>query len=405
MITALCTEAKTAATSSPSVTARSGVLQRKCACGGAPGPSGTCAPCLRKRKPGEQSLTVQPKLLVDQPGDAYEREADRLAARIVVMSERGTGGEISRIGPGNEIRREVQSSGNSTVPPVVHHVLRSAGRPLDSDSQAFMETRLGHDFGHVRVHTDAKAAQSAQSVNALAYAVGNHVVFAHGRYAPNSIAGRQLLAHELTHTAQQPVLTGSSSLVDLQVGPVHSAQERAAEQAGRGAMQSLPRQMSQQEPHSEPSHMVRAQASGLLVIQRACEHDEAFYQAASNFCRDDTWSPITHAGKTCYREITPQTAWYDCPRGEHVCFDEEGNCESSPDRSSLADTKEADGSCTWRTYCVAEHIIVDVVPSIIEKAAEDMGRRTFECMEMCRETPWYLRGFCLQGCSPMPILH
>jgi len=94
-------------------------------------------------------------------------------------------------------------SDSTTVPPIVRDVLRSAGRPLDSDSQAFMETRFGHDFSHVRVHTDAKAAKSAQSVNALAYAVRNHVVFAHGHYAPNSIAGRQLLAHELAHVIQQ----------------------------------------------------------------------------------------------------------------------------------------------------------------------------------------------------------
>jgi hypothetical protein len=66
-----------------------------------------------------------------------------------------------------------------------------------------MEPRFGHDFGNVRIHTDAKAARSAQATNALAYTVGHDIVMDDGRYAPRSTAGRHLLAHELTHVLQQ----------------------------------------------------------------------------------------------------------------------------------------------------------------------------------------------------------
>ena len=66
-----------------------------------------------------------------------------------------------------------------------------------------MESRFGRDFSQVRVHTDARAAQSARSVDALAYTVGRNVVFGDGQYAPHSIAGQRLLAHELTHVVQQ----------------------------------------------------------------------------------------------------------------------------------------------------------------------------------------------------------
>jgi hypothetical protein len=66
-----------------------------------------------------------------------------------------------------------------------------------------MEPRFGHDFSHVRVHTDAKAAESARAVNALAYTVGDHIVFSEKMYAPDAGIGRQLLAHELAHTLQQ----------------------------------------------------------------------------------------------------------------------------------------------------------------------------------------------------------
>lgn len=89
------------------------------------------------------------------------------------------------------------------VPPIVHEVLRSSGQPLDASTRAFMEPRFGHDFSRVRVHTDARAAESAREVNALAYTVGRDVVFGKGQYALATGAGKQLLAHELVHTIQQ----------------------------------------------------------------------------------------------------------------------------------------------------------------------------------------------------------
>lgn len=69
-----------------------------------------------------------------------------------------------------------------------------------------MEPRIGHDFSRVRVHEDAKAAKSARAVNALAYTVGQHVVFGAGNYVPNRHKGQCLLAHEQTHVAQQASL-------------------------------------------------------------------------------------------------------------------------------------------------------------------------------------------------------
>jgi len=89
------------------------------------------------------------------------------------------------------------------APPIVHEVLGSAGRPLDGGTRAFMEQRFGHDFGRVRVHTDARAAESARAVAARAWTVGNDVAFGAGAYAPSTAEGRHLLAHELTHVLQQ----------------------------------------------------------------------------------------------------------------------------------------------------------------------------------------------------------
>lgn len=89
------------------------------------------------------------------------------------------------------------------MPCVVPDVLNSPGRPLDAATLAFMESRFGHDFGQVRVHTDDRAAEAARAVNAAACAAAKHVVFAPGSYQALSNKGDALLAHELTHEIQQ----------------------------------------------------------------------------------------------------------------------------------------------------------------------------------------------------------
>ncbi|GAC1347452.1 MAG: hypothetical protein NVSMB27_12900 [Ktedonobacteraceae bacterium] len=107
-------------------------------------------------------------------------------------------------------RAAVNSAPVNAIPPIVHDVLTSSGQPLDAGTRAFMEPRFGHDFSQVRVHTDAKAAESAQAVNALAYTVGRDVVFGMGQYAPGTGEGRRLMAHELTHVVQQQGTVGNS---------------------------------------------------------------------------------------------------------------------------------------------------------------------------------------------------
>ena len=85
----------------------------------------------------------------------------------------------------------------------VHDVISSGGRPLEPDTRAEMESRLGHDFSDVRVHDDSAASASARAVNAHAYTVGSNVVFQRDRYDPGSHEGKVTLAHELTHVVQQ----------------------------------------------------------------------------------------------------------------------------------------------------------------------------------------------------------
>jgi hypothetical protein len=112
------------------------------------------------------------------------------------------------------------------APESVHEVLAEQGQGLDSETRGFMEPRFGHDFSRVRIHTDDRAARSAREVNALAYAVDNDVVFGAGQYAPRTGQGQWLLAHELTHVAQQPAAPAAGG--ELSIGEPTSSLEQAA---------------------------------------------------------------------------------------------------------------------------------------------------------------------------------
>jgi len=99
--------------------------------------------------------------------------------------------------------KDRQASRSLLVPPSVQRVLRNTGQPLDTDTRERMETRLGHDFSNVRVHTDGAAADSAKTLSAKAYAVGQDVVFGDRQYEVGTSSGQRLIAHELAHVAQQ----------------------------------------------------------------------------------------------------------------------------------------------------------------------------------------------------------
>jgi hypothetical protein len=124
-------------------------------------------------------------------------------------------------------RRTTSPAEPVAVPATMNDVLGSPGRPLEPGSRSFMETRFGHDFSRVRVHTNAKAAESTQTLNALAYTVGRDVVFARQQYRPVTASGRQLLAHELTHVVQQG---GTSRQSSSDMTPVLEPTESVAEQ-------------------------------------------------------------------------------------------------------------------------------------------------------------------------------
>ena len=76
------------------------------------------------------------------------------------------------------------------------------GQPLDSTTRAFMESRFGHDFSDVRVHTDQEATERTATLGARAFTQGSHIFFGSHEFDAQSRAGRTLIGHELAHVAQ-----------------------------------------------------------------------------------------------------------------------------------------------------------------------------------------------------------
>ena len=156
---------------------------------------------------------ILPKLVVGQINDPLENEADRIADQVIrtpepqiTASSPQIGGKCSSCEVGAQQlwpRPAAPGTVAAEAPSLVNALLGSPGRPLEAAARGFMEPRLGHDLSDVRIHTGPLASRSTEAVAARAYTVGRNVVFRNGEYAPDTVQGRRLLAHELAHVLQQ----------------------------------------------------------------------------------------------------------------------------------------------------------------------------------------------------------
>jgi hypothetical protein len=168
---------------------------------------------------------AQAKLMVSQPNDPYEQEADRFADQAAARPEP----KVQRACPSCEdetvqTKALVQHQGanaekekepaqakheNNPTPRLTSGMapqirsLREGGVPLPSATRVFFEQRFGSDFHGVRVHSGPQASRAAKAVRAQAFTLGRDIVFGQGRYAPETSSGRRLIAHELSHVLQQ----------------------------------------------------------------------------------------------------------------------------------------------------------------------------------------------------------
>lgn len=195
------------------------------------------------------SSNIQASMTVGQPDDPFEKEAENVSRQVVDGLDQSANIQqrlssfglqnltIQPFNIGSRISRKLQrtflpspvtvqkkcpeceeedkkqksenvqfAGEGSAVPSAIEDQIRMAqggGQPMDDNTQTAMESSFGADFSGVRLHTDSKAVQMSQDLNAHAFTVGNNIFFNQGRYQPQTKQGAGLLAHELTHTVQQ----------------------------------------------------------------------------------------------------------------------------------------------------------------------------------------------------------
>ena len=302
-------------------------LQRKCACGGTPGPSGECEECRKKR--------LQ--------------------------------------------RSPTHCDAATKAPPIVHDVLRTSGRPLDANTRAWMEARVGDDpvrplenarvqnqltvgpaddeyeraadaraahvmrtgvpskrngldLGGVRIHTDARAVESARAMNALAYTVGRDIVFGAGQYAPATEAGRRLIAHELTHVLQQR---------GLSINPAYRCQLQFAEGfAGGARVPSRP--LGEHVPRAPVMRPVGGElVEGFPVTPAMC------YCVRSIDIEEERAKKAIGAFRSCLVQERTLDGLYTCAKIK--VYGSKEKAEEAAQVPAGAETSSETGTITWAT--------------------------------------------------------
>lgn len=165
----------------------------------------------------------QAKLTVGEPGDRYEKEAEAIAHQVVSQPQPSQ--QPTTHPAVTQLQRANNEQPGSPIPTNLESRLQqaqSSGTPLDTQTRLNMEAGFGADFSQVRVHTGQDAASLARSLGAVAFTTGNHIFFNTNQYQPASATGRNLLAHELTHTLQQdaaiqrqPAVSSTSHTVQM----------------------------------------------------------------------------------------------------------------------------------------------------------------------------------------------
>lgn len=180
-------------------------------------PTPAAVPVVQAARAGVAQF--QRMLRVSSPSDPAEREAASTATKIMRMAESpyiarfaGAIGQMQRRavaiarrpGGGSPELIARRADGGSASGDVTAGIAASgSGTPLPGGVRSFMEPRFGADFSGVQIHTGARAAQLSRQVSAQAFTVGNQIFFGRDQFRPETHEGRELIAHELTHTIQQ----------------------------------------------------------------------------------------------------------------------------------------------------------------------------------------------------------
>jgi hypothetical protein len=156
-----------------------------------------------EKRPEEEPVQLQAEGQNEELPEEEEEPPEAAAVQREANGGAAGGGDGAGAGGGGEVVSAGEGAGGGPTVPASFDRNLGVGSSLPTPSRAFFESRLGQDFGDVRVHTGPEAERSARSVGALAYTKGHDVVFGDGQYAPGTARGDRLLAHELSHVVQQ----------------------------------------------------------------------------------------------------------------------------------------------------------------------------------------------------------
>ena len=204
----------------------------------------------------------------------------------------------------------------------------TSGKPLDSGVRSHMESAFGYDFSRVRVHTDSGAEKLAGNLNARAFTLGRDIAFAAGEYAPGSLIGDALIAHELAHVVQQGEADSAAAPLSKNQAESHEFEEDA-DISAVGAVASLWSGVKGGLKNIARNALPRLRSG--LRIQRCCDNENVTVKyrlfAVSGFnvgsycaCKD------TPGGKDKWTGPGPETP---TPPGREVVWDGTGNCQRS----------------------------------------------------------------------------
>lgn len=238
---------------------------------------------------GARPGVMQPKLAIGPVDDPLEREADAIADQMTRMSD-------NKDETAQKLQIKPRAASNAPplgeAPGIVHEVLRSSGQPLDKPTRTRFESRLGHDFSQVRIHTGPRAAESAKSLNALAYTAGPNVVF--GLSA--AVNRQRLLAHELVHVLQQS--SGKSSFLQRQ-----ESAEGESLPGGPGMERTVP-EGTKRPPRANSPEAVREEAEyvGSQWGLRLADRDIALDTMQAKYGGSSLWDRMTAKDKQSFAE-------------------------------------------------------------------------------------------------------
>jgi hypothetical protein len=258
-----------------------------------------------------RSGALQRKARVSEPGDALEREADRVADAVVADAP-GLLTAQPHAGSGVDVGLQAKPTGSSQAS-VASDDLRSllgdadAGLPLPDGVRGFMESRFQTSFEDVRIHAGERSAQAALSVAARAFTIGSEIVFGAGEFAVESTAGRRLLAHELSHVVQQRPATSGA--------PRERASSAASGVKARGASDEVQRAPKESPQAGAP--ILSMQFDTVFVnFHRMAAPITTGESRAALFLTSQHWDPGQRVFRLSFDNINRMSGWQRAPNAE-----------------------------------------------------------------------------------------